>query len=363
MSLPTDARCVRSLTLSALVALIVLQATSAHAHAVGLSRGEYRVDGSRLRAELAFARPDIESAVPALDVDRDGSLSVEEVAAGGPVLGATIIRKLDVRGQAGPCKGSLEHAALIEQDGLAIRASFECGVAGPLSVRAGLLDSLPLGHRHLAAIIEPDGRVERVVLYEAQPEFQAGGVGTTASTGITVALFRLGIEHILTGYDHLVFLLGLILVGGRIRSLLVVVTAFTLAHSVTLALAALGVWAPSPSMIEPAIALSIAYVGVENWFVRDAERRWLITFPFGLVHGFGFAGALHEVAVPQGQIPLALVSFNVGVEAGQVAVLLVVLPAVLWLRRQTWFALGGVRAASAAIAAAGVAWFVSRVTL
>jgi hydrogenase/urease accessory protein HupE len=175
-------------------------------------------------------------------------------------------------------------------------------------------------------------------------------------------LFRLGVQHILLGYDHLIFLLGLLLIGGRLRPLLVMVTAFTVAHSITLGLAALGVWAPSPRMVEPAIALSIAYVGVENWFVHDAARRWLITFPFGLIHGFGFAGALREISLPSSELPLALAAFNLGVEGGQVAVLAVVLPAVLWLGRSRWFADRGVKAASAAIALAGLFWFALRLT-
>jgi len=174
------------------------------------------------------------------------------------------------------------------------------------------------------------------------------------------SMLKLGVEHILTGADHLVFLLGLILVGGTLRSLAGVVTAFTLAHSITLALAALSIFAPSPRLVEPAIALSIAYVGVENLFVRDARRRWRITFPFGLVHGFGFAGALREIALPRAQVPIALVSFNLGVEIGQLAVLSVALPLVLAARGAPWFGARGVKILSVAIAVGGAALFVTR---
>jgi hypothetical protein len=164
-----------------------------------------------------------------------------------------------------------------------------------------------------------------------------------------------------TGYDHLIFLLGLILVGGRTRQLLLVITAFTVAHSITLGLAALQIWSPAARLVEPAIALSIAYVGVENWFVRDASRRWMITFPFGLIHGFGFAGALRQIALPHSEIPLALLSFNIGVEAGQLSVLAVVLPLILLLRRRPWFVNRGVKSLSAAVALAGLCWFVIRI--
>jgi len=97
--------------------------------------------------------------------------------------------------------------------------------------------------------------------------------------------------------------------------------------------------------------------------VRDAGHRWLVTFPFGLVHGFGFAGALAEISIPSGQIPLALASFNVGVEAGQVAVLTAVLPALVWLGRRRWFSRVGVKAASTAVALSGLVWFAERLAL
>jgi hydrogenase/urease accessory protein HupE len=200
------------------------------------------------------------------------------------------------------------------------------------------------------------------VVYEGSPEFAVTANNSVASDGVAGPLFTLGIEHILTGFDHLMFLFGVILVGGKLRNLLLAITAFTIAHSVTLGAAALGFWAPSPSVVEPAIALSIVYVGVENWFVRDASRRWLLTFPFGLIHGFGFAGALREIALPQAQVPLALLSFNLGVEAGQMVVLALVLPILFWLRRHPWFAQQGMRASSSLVAVAGLIWFIQRIS-
>jgi hypothetical protein len=109
------------------------------------------------------------------------------------------------------------------------------------------------------------------------------------------------------------------------------------------------------------IALSIVYVGVENFFVKDAEKRWRVTLPFGLIHGFGFAGALGEIALPRAEIPVALLAFNVGVELGQVAVLALVLPLILAARKRAWFERTGVKVISAAIVAAGLFWFVTRV--
>jgi hydrogenase/urease accessory protein HupE len=300
--------------------------------------------------------------VPALDLDHDRTVSADELERGHDPLRAALVAGLQVGAAASPCPGELSRAYFTEQDGLAVSLVFHCARADAYQVRLRLLASMSVGHRHLAAVKNAVG-AETHVLYEANPGFTlAANSGAASSSEVASSLFKLGIEHILTGYDHLLFLFGLILVGGSMRSLLLVVTAFTLAHSITLGIATLGVWVPSPSVVEPAIALSISYVGVENWFVRDASRRWLLTFPFGLVHGFGFAGALREIALPSTQIPVALVSFNAGVEAGQVAVLALVLPTLIWLRRRAWFAGRGVQVLSGGIALAGMAWFVQRIS-
>jgi hydrogenase/urease accessory protein HupE len=151
------------------------------------------------------------------------------------------------------------------------------------------------------------------------------------------SFFPLGIEHILTGYDHLLFLLALILRGGNLIQVLKIVTAFTIAHSVTLALAALDVVALPGALVEAAIALSIAYVAAENLMPRFAvSRRWAVSFLFGLIHGFGFSSVLREIGLPQENLVLALLNFNLGVEAGQAAVVVLVLPILLQLRRRTW---------------------------
>lgn len=191
-----------------------------------------------------------------------------------------------------------------------------------------------------------------------------GGEGVWAPSAPTVErerapFFALGVEHILTGFDHLVFLLGLVLVRGSLRSLMAVVTAFTVGHSLSLGLGVLGGWTPSPAIVEPLIALSIVYVGLEDLWARELRGRWRLTLAFGFVHGFGFAGALAEIGVPAGDVGAILVLFNLGVEAGQLAALAVALPILGIVGRalgerpwRRWLAV--------AIALAGLGWFIER---
>lgn len=330
------------------------------AHTIGVSKGDYQLFGSEVKVELIFARLELMGVLPSLDTNHDGVIAESEVSASIPTINVMIVQGLIVQASSGPCVNAMQSATLTEEDGLLIRMVSRCPETPQrLSFMLTFLKSMSHGHRHLATMSVAGSTVQHAVAYAGLPGFDFSFARDTVGVP-TWNLFRFGVEHILTGYDHLVFLLGLILVGGRLRSLLGAISAFTLAHSLTLGLAVLGVWAPSSTIVEPAIALSIAYIGVENYFVKDARRRWLITFPFGLIHGFGFAGALQEIALPSGDIPLALLSFNLGVEAGQIAILACVLPVLLWLRRQPWFAERGVRGTSAGITFAGVYWLIAR---
>jgi hydrogenase/urease accessory protein HupE len=141
--------------------------------------------------------------------------------------------------------------------------------------------------------------------------------------------FLAGLEHIAIGYDHIAFLIAVVLWSRRFWPLAAVVTAFTLAHSVTLSLAVLDVVRLPPKLVELLIALSIVYVAAENFFVRDIGRRWILTFLFGFIHGFGFASALREYGIPQDKVGWALAFFNVGVEVGQLVIVALVFGALL----------------------------------
>lgn len=170
----------------------------------------------------------------------------------------------------------------------------------------------------------------------------------------------LGIEHILTGYDHLLFLLGLHIIDRKVMHIVKVVTAFTVAHSLTLGLAALDIVTLPIRPIEALIALSIAYIAAENLILKKRpERRWIVAFDFGLVHGFGFAGILRDIGLADTKLLISLFSFNLGVEIGQIGVVALLFPLLVGIGRMKWqFTFQ--RAVSVCILIFGVVWFVER---
>ena len=183
--------------------------------------------------------------------------------------------------------------------------------------------------------------------------------------------------HILTGYDHIMFLIGLLLVTISIRSILKIVTSFTLAHSITLIISALGIFVLPPRLTESIIAVSILYVAGENllviskfkWpekykyfrFYGDLPKRRIHTFLFGLVHGFGFSYILKEIGLPKDGLVQSLLLFNVGVEFGQLCIVLLIFPLLWFLRRTKWNALV-VKIISVIIGMFAIFWFIQRVS-
>ncbi|WP_081417655.1 HupE/UreJ family protein [Paenibacillus sp. Soil522] len=170
----------------------------------------------------------------------------------------------------------------------------------------------------------------------------------------------LGIKHILTGYDHILFLVALIVIGLSTREAIKIITSFTVAHSITLLLAAMQVVTLNSKFVESVIALSICYVALENLFAKQVNYRWLVTFIFGLIHGFGFASVLQEFIAGKSNLVLSVVSFNVGVEMGQLMILLIILP-VLQLMRKKFDIRRITIVASAVIFILGLIWLVERV--
>jgi hypothetical protein len=364
----------RALVPALLLLPLFLRPTTSHAHAVGVSRGDYQATGAEVRSDVVLARGELMTALPGLDADRDGTLSGAEIERARGSLADWLTRGITIQVAAGPCSGELERVALTEQDGVELKAVHRCpGEADAFSIHFGLFADLSLGHRHLASAVSGAQNV-RAVLYGAQPELaivaagvappRAAAVSQTAAvepTAVAGTLFQLGVEHVVTGHDHLLLLLALVVAGGRLRDLMRAVMAFAIAHSITLCLAALRVWTPPPAFVGPAIAFSIAYVGIENLMVREVGRRWRLPFLFGLIYGFRLADAFGEVTLAPGQLPPSLAAFNAGVEVGQLAVMAFAVPLIAWLRGRVRLASGGLHATSAAISVAGLWWLVVRV--
>ena len=229
-----------------------------------------------------------------------------------------------------PLHGSFVGGAFIEQ----WQASCPNGLVG----RNVAIDGLSATRTDVLARLERvDGTTQTVRLTPEQTSFRV----TAAPTAFEVSrtYFVLGVEHILLGIDHLLFVLALLILVQGTHNLIVTITAFTVAHSITLAGASLGFLNVPGAPVEACIALSIVFVATEIVHSRNgrpgltARRPWIVAFAFGLLHGFGFAGALHEIGLPQTDIPLALLFFNVGVEVGQLIFIAAVLAVIALSRR------------------------------
>jgi len=329
---------------------LLLLPLASGAHQASVSFSELEVHDAKVDGTLRFALADLR---PQLSIDPLNAAALSRL----------LLESFVVKASGQPC--ALQpgaQAALDGEDGVALTAHWQCPrLVEELSVRVGFLDTFPTGAAHLSRIrFGPDEISQRVAQAE-EPSFEARYVRSTKSE--LFRFVRLGVTHIFTGYDHLAFLLGLLLLGGSLKRLIGIVTAFTVAHSITLALAALDVLAPSPRIVEPLIAASIVFVGLEDlWALRKNRQegalrhRWMITFAFGLVHGFGFASVLRELRLPRALLATSLVSFNLGVEAGQICIVLLALPILRKLRTSKNFAPG----AASCVAALGAFWLIQR---
>ncbi|MDA1093477.1 MAG: HupE/UreJ family protein [Acidobacteria bacterium] len=197
----------------------------------------------------------------------------------------------------------------------------------------------------------------------SDPFALGGPIDTRNVWATSITYLRLGFLHIVPrGLDHVLFVLGLFLLGARLRPLVWQVSAFTVAHAITLSLAVFDVARLAPTLVEPLIALSIVYVAVENILTRRLTPwRTVVVFGFGLLHGLGFAGVLQDLGLPEQERVLGLVMFNTGIELGQLTVIAAALVAVGWCRREDWYHRRIVVPGSIAIAVAGLYWAVERV--
>ena len=388
-----------ALAIGALVVTIVTRRAAAHTLSDGYV--DLAIDGHTVTGRVDLAARDLHDAL-GLDVDRDGRLRWREVEAGADRIRAYVVEHVGLRTKAGPCAVTAGALAAIDRaDGVhvAVALTARCaGPADPLTIDYRAIFAIDARHSGLVHIHGVGGSAAAVVR-------GPGSVTLATGDGTSVTGFiRAGIWHIWIGFDHICFLMALLLPavlyrhgrhgrhgrdgggrdgggrdgggrdgGGRIvgsawkprerlgevvREVLGVVTAFTLAHSITLALAALG-WVQLPTrLIETTIALSVAAAALNN-LVRGIDARWAVAFVLGLVHGFGFAGALAGLGLPGKGLVAALLGFNIGVELGQAAIVAAFLPIAFALRRTRFYRLVLI-VASLAMAVIALHWSFQR---
>ena len=272
--------------------------------------------------------------------------------------------------------GNKKVCRLVELDGPAQQASgntifharFECAqTVDSLTVKSKLFYDLDAKHLQLTRIADPADPghfYHEAVLRLNSPVLSVESIksGGGATWNRIYGFLALGIEHILSGYDHILFLVSAILLSASLMTTARIITSFTIAHSITLVSAFIGLVSLPAGIVEPLIALTVAYVAFENLFVSNLRRRWIVTFFFGLIHGFGFVGALKQITVSKTELITSLVSFNVGIEAGQLLIIAAIYPLFRYVGRRTW-GLRFQRVTSFLIGVSGSLWFITRVFL
>jgi HupE / UreJ protein len=363
-------RIARSGFLALLFSLLPFQQITAHDP--GLSRLAIRAQANSTGATLTLAITDA-AQLAELDANHDGIVTRVEFERSRGQLETAVARQLLIAADGKLLQVQSIRSHLDEKNNVEVHLSFGPASFSRLEIQSNLLASLPRGHRQYLQVQDSAGAavLEGFLSAAADRATAEFGVANTAATAReTVSSFGnflvLGVKHILTGYDHLLFLFGLLVVVRGVVSSLSIITSFTIAHSITLAAATFNLAQIPSRIVEPLIAASIVFVGVENLLRNGVPKaRQLVTFGFGLVHGFGFASVLGEmgIAAGTGGVVLPLLSFNVGVELGQIMVAAVALPIIWKLRENPMFIARWAPACSAAVVVLGSFWFAERVWL
>lgn len=312
-------------------ALLLCVHALAWGHATQLSSSRMLLAEHGAAVELELNARDLDVALRSALLARDGTISEHRLAAARPAIEAYALEhtRLSVAPDA-HCRG--EPAGVrAKGDHVLVDLRWSCPpIDGTLTYTVTLFHEIDAASRHM---VTASGAVKMVgLLGVSNPALQLA----TARSNVWRVMWHYllaGIEHIAIGYDHIAFLIAVIVWGRRPWPLVKVVTAFTIAHSITLSLAVLDIVRLPSLLVETLIALSIVYVAAENFFVRDMRHRAWITFGFGLIHGFGFASVLRDYGLPQDALVPALAAFNVGVEVGQVAIVGVSLAVFMLLER------------------------------
>lgn len=334
------------------------------AHDAGISSSHWGWTGATLQVEIGIAADELALLSDSADSDGDLRLSAAEFNRSRGELGDLLAASTSVMQDGRPCSVASARANWSAPRSVDLSLSFHCDAsAEPSRVAVDLPWLARLGgeHRHWASHSR-DGAEQRVLLSSMHTRFE---LGSGQVVGSTFALVLFGAEHIVLGADHLAFLLGLLLAGGRIRELVLNLTAFTVAHSVTLGLMLAGALNAPGAVIEPLIGFSVAAVAFANLrrWRPGGSWRWAMVLGFGLIHGFGFAGAVAEHAPPAQNLLPWLLAFNLGVELGQLAVVSALLGAAALLRRMQHAQRHSRRSAvalNALLLLIGVGWMLQR---
>ena len=359
-----------------LILILISSVPSARAHDPGLSSATFRLSLDKLDALLVFSLLDIKE-INDPDLNQDGKISPEELAASARELEKTAGQALDVTMGSNDVVAIEARCRFDTNNNATVFLSYPVSNLTSLVIRSKWLAMLPPGHRQFFSLENPDGVVldQRMLTanadtvtvdIDAAPATASDRAEkkSSATKSSIVNFLTLGVRHIWTGYDHLLFLLGLLIVTRDFRSAIKIITCFTIAHTITLAVSTLNLVSVRPAIVEPLIAASIVFVGLENIFRKgEPKGRWLLTFAFGLIHGFGFAASLKQLGVGSNGsgIAIPLLSFNIGVELGQITIALLTLPLFWFLQSSKQFSRRWILASSALVAVLGAYWFIKRV--
>jgi hypothetical protein len=363
-------RAFRGVILVVLFSLLPFQ--EATAHDPGLSSLTLRARANGLEATLTLAVRDA-AQLAIVDDDGPGVVTQVEFARSRLQLEAAVAKQLLITADGRVLKVQSIRSDFDEKNNVEVHLDFGPITFSSLEIQSNLIASLPRGHRQYFQVQDSGGATVSEGLlsaaaHRATAKFAPANAGVTAREVVSsfTNFLSLGVKHILTGYDHLLFLFGLLVVVRGFLSALGVITSFTIAHSITLAAATFNLAHIPSRIVEPLIAASIVYVGIENLLRSDVPKaRQLVTFGFGLIHGFGFASVLREMGIGAGTagIALPLLSFNVGVELGQILVAAMALPIIWKLRAKPVFIARWGPVCSAAVVLLGSFWFAERVWL
>ena len=358
------------------VLLLLAVSAMAHAHKPSDSYLAVKVESGRIEGQWDIALRDLEYAI-GLDADGNGEITWGELTARHAQLAAYALARLQVSsGDAACTLKATDHLVDQHSDGAyaVIRFASDCPAAGSLKIRYGLFFELDPTHRGLARI--EAGGVTQTAVFGPERAEQTFNLATPSVPEQIVAYVREGVWHIWIGFDHVLFLLSLLLPAVFLREsgrwvpaqrfkpvfwdVLRVVTAFTVAHSVTLSLAALQIIALPSRLVESVIAASVVFAALNNLYPLVNERRWLMAFTFGLIHGFGFASVLTDLGLPRDALISSLFGFNVGVELGQLSIVAVFLPLAFALRATRFYARVVFAGGSVVVALLAAIWLAER---